>query len=79
MKKANKLSLTETIMQMPANGTSMLPDGKSDMLPAAVDFSMANKMRSQVPTQAAAMAGAALHGDDLVHGVAGNHPVCPTG
>jgi hypothetical protein len=59
MKKANKLSLTETIMQMPANGTSMLPDGKSDMLPAAVDFSMANKMRSQVPTQAAAMAGAA--------------------
>lgn len=58
MKKANKLSLTETIMQMPANGTSMLPDGKSDMLPAAVDFSMANKMRSQVPTQAAAMAAA---------------------
>jgi len=59
MKKDKKLSLTETIMQMPVNGVSMLPDGKSDMLPAAVDFSAANKMRSQVPTTAAAMAAAA--------------------
>lgn len=44
---------------MPINGVSMLPDGKSDMLPGSIDFSMANKMRSQVPTTAAAMAQAA--------------------
>lgn len=56
MKKNNKLSLTETINAMnAANGTSILPDGKGDVLPAAIDFSAANKMRSQVPTIAAAM------------------------
>jgi hypothetical protein len=56
MKKNNKLSLTETINAMgAANGTSILPDGKGEVLPAAIDFSAANKMRSQVPTIAAAM------------------------
>jgi len=59
MSQKKKTSLTETIMQMPINGVSQLPDGKSDMLPAAIDFSAANRARSQVPTQAAAMAAAA--------------------
>lgn len=57
MKKNKNLSEQQMGM-MPANGMSMLPDGKSDMLPAAIDFSAANKMRSQVPTTAAAMAKA---------------------
>jgi len=57
MKKNKNLSEQQMGM-MPANGVSMLPDGKSEMLPAAVDFSAVNKMRSQVPTTAAAMAKA---------------------
>lgn len=57
MKKNKNLSEQQMGM-MPVNGMSMLPDGKSDMLPAAIDFSAANKMRSQVPTTAAAMAKA---------------------
>lgn len=59
MSQKNKLSLTETIMQMPVNGISQLPDGKTDMLPAAIDFSAQTMSRAQVPTTSAAMVGAA--------------------
>ena len=58
MNKNNKLSLSDTLNEMApgANGASMLPDGKGEVLPTAVDFSLTNRSRSQVPTISAAMA-----------------------
>lgn len=48
----------ETVQPMAANGTVILPDGKSTLLPSAVDFSINNKMRSMLPTTRAAAASA---------------------
>lgn len=58
MNKNNKLSLSDTLNEMApgANGASMLPDGKGEVLPTAVDFSLTNRSRSQVPTTSAGMA-----------------------
>lgn len=65
MKKNNKKSLYETIQQMPMagnmpiNGQSMLPDGKTSMIPAPVEFQPNLTARTSLPTPAAAAASMA--------------------
>jgi hypothetical protein len=65
MKKNNKQSLYETIQQMPMagnmpiNGQAMLPDGKTSVIPAPVEFQPNVVNRTQLPTQAAAAASMA--------------------
>ena len=65
MKKNNKQSLYETIQQMPMagnmpiNGQAMLPDGKTSVIPAAIEFQPNVVNRTHLPTQAAAAASMA--------------------
>lgn len=65
MKKNNKKSLYETIQQMPMagnmpiNGQSMLPDGKTSMIPAPVEFQPSVVSRTHLPTPANAAASMA--------------------
>lgn len=65
MKKNNKKSLYETIQQMPMagnmpiNGQAMLPDGKTSMIPAPVEFQPNVVNRTHLPTPAAAAASMA--------------------
>ena len=65
MKKNNKQSLYETIQQMPMagnmpiNGQAMLPDGKTSVIPAAIEFQPTVVNRTHIPTPAAAAASMA--------------------
>lgn len=56
-KKTRKTELNEVLTNMPANGVSYTPDGRGDIIPQPV-VTANNLLKAQVPTPAAAMAGA---------------------
>lgn len=80
MKKNNKKSLLETIQQMPMaanmpiNGQAVLPDGKTAMIPAPIQFNPNLTARQSIPTQAAAAASTAAASGQFAAPVSSQEP-----